>query len=352
MNYWLRLKRKKLNYLCNIILCMSNTQSNSKSVSIENFVNAAKAKLASTPADRSSETFLCGYVLGKSIGHGSYAVVKLAFSPKYKKAVAVKIITKKNASPTFLDQFLPREIDVVKRLEHKNIIHYYQCIETTHRFLIVMEYAPNGNLLDLLSKKTFFREAVANKFFSQLADAIEYCHRHDVVHRDLKLENLFLDKRHDVKIGDFGFGRRMNPPSERDVVEEKPSQHSSDSDLQRSFSRTFCGSNAYASPEILKSIPYDPKYSDVWATGVCLYAMVFGSFPFDDRSYRRLLKQVDKPVVFQDQPTISDKCKELIRLLIAPIEQRLSMAEVNKHDWVAGKQSAVEKSVDVATETK
>lgn len=126
-----------------------------------------------------------------------------------------------------------------------------------------MEYAENGTMLDYLTTiNNSLSETEACKYFQQLASAVTYCHSKNVVHRDLKLENLLLDKFYNLKLVDFGFARKVNTSAE--------------------LSQTFCGSNAYASPEILKSIPYDPKMSDCWAIGVILFAMMYGELPFDD----------------------------------------------------------------------
>lgn len=127
-----------------------------------------------------------------------------------------------------------------------------------------MQYAENGTMLDyLMNLNSPLSEPDAATYFQQLTSAIAYCHSRGIVHRDLKLENLLLDKSNNLKLVDFGFARTVQTNNE--------------------LSHTFCGSNAYASPEILKSIPYDPKLSDCWAIGIILYAMVFGQLPFDDK---------------------------------------------------------------------
>lgn len=134
-----------------------------------------------------------------------------------------------------------------------------------HSVLIIMEYAENGTVLDfLMDLNDGLIEAIACKYFKQLISAIDYCHSKNIVHRDLKLENLLLDRFFNLKLVDFGFARKMHANHE--------------------LSQTFCGSNGYASPEILKSTPYDPKMSDCWAVGVILFAMVFGQLPFDDKN--------------------------------------------------------------------
>lgn len=92
--------------------------------------------------------------------------------------------------------------------------------------------------------------------------------------RDIKCENMLMDSSFNLKLSDFGFARSQLKTSSGQYV----------------LSETFCGSYAYASPEILKGIPYQPHYADVWSCGVVLYAMVFGRLPFDDSNFATLLK--------------------------------------------------------------
>lgn len=91
-----------------------------------------------------------GLVVGSTLGEGTFAKVKLAFSSALNSNVALKIIHKKRASKGFLERFLPREIKIVQQLRHPNIVHHFQYINTTHRAIIVMEYAECGTLLELL----------------------------------------------------------------------------------------------------------------------------------------------------------------------------------------------------------
>nr|CAD7260587.1 unnamed protein product [Timema shepardi] len=215
-----------------------------------------------------------GYTLGRTIGSGSYATVKVARSERHECDVAVKIVSKFQAPADYLKKFLPREIEVVKGLKHQNLIRFLQAIETTHRVYIVMELAENGSLLDIIRRDTYIDEVRASRWFQQLVDGVDYCHENGVVHRDIKCDNLLMDIDDNIKLSDFGFARGHMKP--RNGVAP--------------LSDTFCGSYAYASPEILRQVPYEPQLSDIWSMGVVLYAIVFGRLPFDDTNYNHLLK--------------------------------------------------------------
>ncbi|XP_075214909.1 testis-specific serine/threonine-protein kinase 3-like [Lycorma delicatula] len=259
-----------------------------------------------------------GYYLGRTIGSGSYAMVKVAESETHAGTVAIKIVSKLHAPTDYLRKFLPREIQVVKGLRHPNLIRFLQAIETTHRVYIIMEYAENGSLLDVIRKDNFIDEPRARIWFGQLVSAVEYCHDHGVVHRDIKCENLLIDSQQKIKLSDFGFARGDMGVKEDDFV----------------LSDTFCGSYAYASPEILKGIPYRAQFSDVWSMGVVLFATVFGRLPFDDSNYNQLLKQVQKQVSFPKSPEVSTECKTLITKILAPIRVRIKIAGIYKDPWM------------------
>lgn len=124
-----------------------------------------------------------GYTVGDTVGSGSYATVKVAKSRHHDCDVAVKIVSKLQAPPDYLVKFLPREIEVVKGLRHPNVMRFLQAIETTHRMYIVMEYASNGSLLDVIRRESHIDEVRGRRWFGQLADAVQYCHELGIVHR-------------------------------------------------------------------------------------------------------------------------------------------------------------------------
>ncbi|KAJ8935327.1 hypothetical protein NQ314_012882 [Rhamnusium bicolor] len=258
-----------------------------------------------------------GYYLGKTIGSGSYATVRVAQSERHEGNVAIKIVSKFSAPADYLKKFLPREIEVVKGLRHANLIRFLQAIETTHRVYIVMEYAENGSLLDIIRKDQYIDETRSRKWFRQLVDAVDYCHERGVVHRDIKCENMLMDLEWNIKLSDFGFARG----------------HIRTKNGQSHLSETYCGSYAYASPEILRGIPYQPQHADVWSMGVVLFAMVFGRLPFDDSNYKELIKQVSNKVNFPKEPKVSVNCKSLISKILAPLKSRIRITGIRNDSW-------------------
>lgn len=200
-----------------------------------------------------------GFIVGKSLGNGSYANVKSAYDINRKHKVAIKIINKRKPFDDYLTKFLPREIEAMRELgQHYALVRFYQIIETTSRYFFIMELAENGDLLSEIKAREYIQEDQAGKWFINMYDGIKYMHCKGLVHRDIKCENLVLSKENILKITDFGFAKKIGKAKTGGAL----------------LSETFCGSYAYAPPEILKGTPYNPELSDVWSMGVVLYTMV------------------------------------------------------------------------------
>ncbi|NXJ84260.1 TSSK1 kinase, partial [Trogon melanurus] len=215
-----------------------------------------------------------GYSLSNTLGEGSYSKVKRAYCSRLKRSVAIKIIDKRKIPKEFLERFLPREIEALKRLEHPSIIKTYEIFATAaKKVYIVMELGEKGDLLNYINMTGAMKEEVARAKFQQLASAVKYCHDLDVVHRDLKCENVLLDVDLNIKLTDFGFSKFLSRDEHGRTI----------------LSETFCGSAAYAAPEVLEGIPCDPRISDVWSLGVILYTMVYALMPFDDSDVKKMI---------------------------------------------------------------
>ncbi|XP_044841571.1 testis-specific serine/threonine-protein kinase 4 isoform X2 [Mauremys mutica] len=261
-----------------------------------------------------------GYQLGKVIGHGSYGIVYEAYFTKQKAKVAIKIISKKKASEDYLNKFLPREIQVMKGLHHKYLITFYQAIETTSRHYIVMELAPGGDILEWIQNSGPCAEPLAGRWFAQLTLGVAYLHSKGIVHRDLKLENLLLDKRENVKISDFGFSKQLVSQSEGPASPSYPLLAGASP-----LSQTYCGSFAYACPEILLGLPYNPFLADTWSMGVILYTLAVAHLPFDDTNLKRLLRETQK--------------EDLVHRLLCPAARRPTVLDLLQTPWVLRFQS-------------
>ncbi|CAF0868718.1 unnamed protein product [Rotaria sordida] len=251
------------------------------------------------------------YFLDRTIGKGNFAVVKLATHCDTQQKVAIKIIDKSRLDPSDRKK-LEREIIVMKSLVHPYIIRLYEVMESKNLIYLVTEYAANGELLDLLIREKRLSEPKAKEKFRQLVLAVEYIHSKNIVHRDLKAENLLLDGRGNIKVADFGFANVFYP----------------DSKLQ-----TFCGSPPYAAPELFQCLPYSPEKVDVWSLGVLLYVFVCGHLPFDSNNLAELRKHV-LAGQYRLPFYISADCSSIIsHMLTVDPNQRYTINDIKKHPW-------------------
>jgi len=264
-----------------------------------------------------------GYVISRKIGQGSYATVHLAEYSEGGRRVklACKIFDKERAPKDFLDKFFPRELDILTRIENPHIIQVHSILQRGPRVFIFMRYAENGDMLDFIRQNGLVPERQAKIWFRQMVQGLQYLHSLNIAHRDLKCENILLSRHWNVKLADFGFARFCV-----------------DNDGKRVLSQTYCGSAAYAAPEVVSGTPYNPKLADVWSLGIILYIMVNATMPFDDSNLKKLLKdQLARKWDFRSRvkDVLTPTLTQLVRNVLEPdITQRITLDRISAHDWV------------------
>ncbi|XP_065055172.1 uncharacterized protein LOC135683751 [Rhopilema esculentum] len=279
-----------------------------------------------------------GYKLTRTIlGKGAYAKVMLASATALKlekdkslmeelkrkgdSKVAIKIISKKTAPVEYLNKFMPREIDALNSISGcHNVVKLYEAFRSENRIYLVMEYANKGDLLEFInsgrSNLPGIGEPKAKRFFKQLVEGLDYCHRRNIVHRDMKCENILIHDKDIIKISDFGFATRF-PTTRQPLLE------------------TFCGSYAYAAPEILQAEKYDGKAADIWSLGIILFAMLNGRLPFNDRDIPTLVEQTKGKLRFSTKVQLSADCKDLVKRILTPNHRkRIPLSEILRHSWL------------------
>ncbi|KAM9343369.1 serine/threonine-protein kinase SIK1 [Pholidichthys leucotaenia] len=263
------------------------------------------------------------YEIIRTLGKGNFAVVKLARHKVTKTQVAIKIIDKTRLNPTNMEKIY-REVQIMKLLNHPHIIKLYQVMETKDMLYIVTEYAKNGEMFDYLTSNGHMSEAEARKKFWQILTAVDYCHRHHIVHRDLKTENLLLDANMNIKLADFGFGNFYNAGEPLS---------------------TWCGSPPYAAPEVFEGKEYEGPQLDIWSLGVVLYVLVCGSLPFDGPSLPALRQRVTEGR-FRIPFFMSQDCENLIRkMLVVDPAKRISVAQIKQHRWMLADPTAAHQTL-------
>jgi BR serine/threonine kinase len=211
------------------------------------------------------------YAILYSLGAGATGKVKLGQHTQTGLNVAIKVIKKSHfeKSPE-LKAKVQREIALMRLFDHPHLLKLIEVCESANHLYIVLEYAPHGELFDILIGAKALPVDSAMRFFRQIIYGVEFLHTHAICHRDLKPENILLDEFENVKIGDFGFARWM----------------------RANIAETSCGSPHYAAPEVIRGIPYDGRAADIWSCGVILFALLAGRLPFYDQAIRNLLAKV------------------------------------------------------------
>ncbi|KAK5580578.1 hypothetical protein RB653_000598 [Dictyostelium firmibasis] len=256
------------------------------------------------------------YLLGKTIGSGTSSKVKIGTNINTGKQYAIKITKPKRIKER---KEIEREISILKRLKHDNIIQLHDAIyeDEAGRICLILELVSGGELFDYIVARGRLSEKEGRKFFRQMLCGLIYCHSNMVCHRDLKLENLLVDEDGNLKISDFGYSNIIKPGN---------------------LLSTFCGSPVYAPPEILLEKRYNGNEVDIWSMGVILYAMVTGQLPWtltdgvQVEGMDRLLRGEFK---YPSHVILSDDVKDLInRMIVAEPVERATLDEIKNHVWV------------------
>ncbi|XP_029624766.1 5'-AMP-activated protein kinase catalytic subunit alpha-1 [Salmo trutta] len=252
------------------------------------------------------------YILGDTLGVGTFGKVKVGQHELTKHQVAVKILNRQKIRSLDVVGKIRREIQNLKLFRHPHIIKLYQVISTPTDIFMVMEYVSGGELFDYICKNGKLDEKESRRLFQQIISAVDYCHRHMVVHRDLKPENVLLDAQMNAKIADFGLSNMMSDGE---------------------FLRTSCGSPNYAAPEVISGRLYAGPEVDIWSSGVILYALLCGTLPFDDDHVPTLFKKICDGIFFTPQylnPSVTALLKHMLQ--VDPMK-RATIKEIREDEW-------------------
>ncbi|KAL9942255.1 hypothetical protein ACHAQF_008750 [Verticillium nonalfalfae] len=275
--------------------------------------------------------------LGKTLGKGSSARVRLCRHRLSGELAAVKIIPKKTAyliqhgSLAALHQYddslpdridgemrvpmsIEREVAILKLVDHPNVMKVYDIWENRSEIYLVLEYVDKGDLFDYINTNGRLNEEAAMYFFRQIMSAMQHCHAFNICHRDLKPENILLNAENQIKIADFGMAALHQSEGHR--------------------LETACGSPHYAAPELLKNKHYRGDRADVWSMGVILYAILAARLPFDDPDIRVLLARTKKGI-YEMPEFLSPEAKDLIcRMLQVNPDIRISLKDMWRHPLI------------------
>lgn len=231
--------------------------------------------------------------------------------------VAIKVIDYRRTSVDVTQKFVPRELTIACSVNHRNVLRIREEFKASNCHYIITDLA-RYDLLHYMRLKGALRETLARRLFFELCSGLTYLHHQDIVHRDLKCENLLIGIDGALRIADFGFSRQIE-------MDKKSS--------------TFCGSPAYAAPEVLSAKQsYNPRLSDYWSCGIICYIMLTGKMPFtryelqDICQTRKII--IDYPTEIQSKLT-----KESIEVVQSFLryfpDERQKVENITKsHSWI------------------
>ena len=266
------------------------------------------------------ETFNVGnYIVGKRrIGRGSFSKIYKGHHKDTNMVVAVKKIEVDNIKQ--INTNIEREIEVMMRLRHPNIVRLYDVVyDYQHcNIFLIIEYCARGDFNKFLNKRSL-KEKHAKRYMIQLARGLRYLLKNNVLHRDLKPHNILLTENNELKLSDFGFARYFE---------------------HNKLIETLCGSPMYMAPEIMKYKEYTNK-SDLWSVGVIMYEMLTGRTPYKSKTFYNLMKDIEKKkIVIPPSIELSKECKQLIyALLVKNPNKRISWKDFFNHKWFIDKNS-------------
>ena len=248
-----------------------------------------------------------GYEIIKLLGNGSFGSVYSCRSIKTGKNYAIKAFDKSEEESEIS---FKNEVSKLKLLKNNSIVKYIESFEENDNFFIVLEEIQGYDLFDVITKSDKLNEKLAKKYTYEIAKVIKYLTDNDIIHHDIKCENIMIDALDNVKIVDFG-----------SCVE-----------IQETSKFLFNGSLPYMAPEMAQNKAYNEEI-DVWSLGICLYVMVVGELPFFEKNRIRLLQKIilTEPK-YPDY--LSDDCVSLLKLMLEKDpKRRITIKGVLKHQW-------------------
>ena len=266
---------------------------------------------------------LSKYEIGESLGKGAYAVVKLVTNKITNEKFAMKVYEKERLDSNTKRGCVFKEIQILKKLRHKNIVKLIEVISTEKNILIVQELIEGISLREYYNNEirhqkgiSIHKENIFRIIFKQIFDAMNYVHKLGMAHRDIKLENILIKKNYEIKIIDFGFGM-YNP--------------------ENKLEKFFCGTPNYMAPEIAEKKPYIGQFADMWNLGILVFKIYCADFPFKGKNEKELYKAIKSGKFIMAKYTPEYAKKIICSLIVLDPNKRITCEDVLKSDWLKDK---------------
>ncbi|KAF9978768.1 Cell cycle serine/threonine-protein kinase cdc5/MSD2 [Actinomortierella ambigua] len=238
------------------------------------------------------------YTCGRSLGEGGFASC-YELRDEDGKRFAAKVIQKVELNTHKTKAKLFAEIKIHQALRHENIVRYYTCFEDDNFVYLLLELCESKTLMDLLKRRKVVTEPEARYYMKEIVAACAHLHQGKIIHRDLKLGNIFLSYDMHVKVGDFGLAALLQSAEER--------------------KRTICGTPNYIAPEILFETSGHSFEVDIWSLGCIMYTLLIGKPPFQTNDVKSIYKNIrELNYSFPPEIPISTEAKALITALLSP----------------------------------
>ncbi|CAF99648.1 unnamed protein product, partial [Tetraodon nigroviridis] len=265
------------------------------------------------------------YHFGSKLGQGGFGVVYEATHIETQTKWAIKEICRPEAG-SWKVKMVEHEIDILRHVNHAHIIHLQEVYHTSKMIYLVTELCVGGELKQLLLQKKFFSEDETKHIICCLADAVDYLYKRNIVHRDLKLENILVknaivdnNDKIIIKVTDFGLSVQTYGLGIDHILTES------------------CGTLTYMAPEIMSGRGYS-HWCDMWSMGVIIYIMLCGEPPFVSKTKSKLLEEItEKGVTFTQSvwATVSDAAKKVLTCLLnVDPSYRMSPSQLLENPWI------------------
>ncbi|KAF9938957.1 Cell cycle serine/threonine-protein kinase cdc5/MSD2 [Mortierella alpina] len=308
-----------------------NTQTQTGTTNVDKPKTRKKDKPPKVPPPETirDNTGQMSYNRGPNLGEGGFASCYMISDQKNDR-YAAKVIqksellthkTKQKASECHRGKGkiivypLFAEIKVHQSMVHENIVKYYHCFEDDDFVYLVLELCESKTLMELIKRRKRLTEPEVRFYMKEIVAGCAYMHHHKVIHRDLKLGNVFLTRELHCRIGDFGLAAVI---------------------LNDERKKTICGTPNYIAPEILFDTENGHSYqADIWSVGVIMYTLLIGKPPFQTPEVKGIYKKIrDCNYVFPEDIPVSEEARNLVAALLNPRpESRPSMADVLEDDF-------------------
>lgn len=283
------------------------------------YMNEDREIIEERVARKNGEVAVQRYAKGHFLGKGGFAKCYEFVNLNTKQVCAAKIIDKATLTKNRAKQKLMSEIKIHQSLHHANVIRFEHFFEDEDNVYILLEICHNQTMNELLRRRKRLTELEVQCYFLQMIAGVKYLHQHRVIHRDLKLGNLFLTDKMELKLADFGLATKLEFEGDR--------------------KRTVCGTPNYIAPEVLEGKHGHSYEVDIWSLGVILFTLLIGKPPFETSSVKTTYRRIKaNAYAFPEHIIVSDEAHDLIIKMLTPDPlRRPTLTQILNHPFLSGK---------------